>query len=147
MFITLYYNTVKYLIFLYLSVLLCVHLKNDVFPISPPLYQGNTLSLTNVVTYPHCFLTAYKRLWRWCVLAGMSVSTKPRPIQLLAWAIKKNKSFHSSQAHLVIYVQIRDDQSHENANYVKKHHRMRVSSLLWCFLQIFMPFCKNKNNS
>ena len=36
------------------------------------LYQGNTLSLTNVVTYPHFFLTAYKRLLSMTVLAGMS---------------------------------------------------------------------------
>ena len=40
--------------------LLYVHLKNDVFPISLPslLYPSNTLCLTNVVTYPHCFQTA-----------------------------------------------------------------------------------------
>ena len=46
----------------YMSVLLCVHLKNDVFSLSlpSPLCQGNTLSLTNVVTYLQCFLTAYK---------------------------------------------------------------------------------------
>ena len=37
-----------------MSVLICVHLKNDVFSLSllSPLYQ------CNVVTYPHCFLTA-----------------------------------------------------------------------------------------
>ena len=48
----------------YLSVLLYVHLKTDVLPISPPfpLYQGNTLSLTNALTYHVDFLTAYKRL-------------------------------------------------------------------------------------
>ena len=48
----------------YMSVLLCVDLKNNVFSISlpSPLYQGNTLSLTYVVNYPHCFPTAYKTL-------------------------------------------------------------------------------------
>ena len=48
----------------YMSVLLCVHLKNDVFSLSLPslFYQGNTLSLTNVITYPHYFLTPYKSL-------------------------------------------------------------------------------------
>ena len=46
------------------SVLLYVHLKNDLFPIFFPFpsYQGNTLSLANVVICPHCFLSAYKRL-------------------------------------------------------------------------------------
>ena len=49
-----------------------VYLKNDVISLSllSPLYQGNTLSLTNVVTYPHCFLTAYKSLLRLPVLTG-----------------------------------------------------------------------------
>ena len=41
-----------------------------------PLYQGITLSLTNVITYLHCFLTAYKRLWRLTVLAGTSTKKK-----------------------------------------------------------------------
>ena len=38
---------------MYMSVLLYVHLKNDVVPILLPfpLYQGNTLSLTNGITY------------------------------------------------------------------------------------------------
>ena len=44
---------------------------------SSPLSQGNALSLTNVVTYPHCFLTAYKRLWCLCVLAGTWDSKNP----------------------------------------------------------------------
>ena len=50
-----------------MSVLLCVHLKNDVFPISlpSPLYQGNTLSLTNTLTPLVNFLTACKRLECW----------------------------------------------------------------------------------
>ena len=40
--------------------LLCVHLKNYVFPTSllSPLFLSNTLSLTKVVTYPHCFLAS-----------------------------------------------------------------------------------------
>ena len=37
---------------------------------SSPLCQGSTLSLTNIITYPHCFLTAYKRLRRLTVLTG-----------------------------------------------------------------------------
>ena len=36
------------------------------------LYQGSTLSLTNVVTYPHCFLTAYKMTSRPSILAETS---------------------------------------------------------------------------
>ena len=62
----------------YMSVSHCVP-KNDLFPISllSTLYQDNTLSLTNVVTYPHCFLTAYKSLWRLPVLAGTSDSKNP----------------------------------------------------------------------
>ena len=50
-----------------------VHLKNDVFSISfpSPLYQGNTLLITNAITYPHCFLTAYKMTLRPSILAGM----------------------------------------------------------------------------
>ena len=46
----------------YMSVLLCIRQKNDIFSLSlpSPLYQGNTLLLTNVFTYPHCFLTTYK---------------------------------------------------------------------------------------
>ena len=35
-----------------------------------PLYQGNTLSLPNVVNYPHCFITACKSLWRLGIIAG-----------------------------------------------------------------------------
>ena len=35
------------------------------------------LSLTNVVTFPHCFLTAYKRLWCLPILAGTSDSKNP----------------------------------------------------------------------
>ena len=40
-----------------MSVLLYVYLKNYDFsiPLLLPLYQGSTLSLPNVVTYPHCF--------------------------------------------------------------------------------------------
>ena len=58
----------------YMFMLLYVHLKNDVFPLffPSPLDQDNALSLTNVVTDPHCFLTAYKRLWGLRVLAGTS---------------------------------------------------------------------------
>ena len=40
------------------------------------------VSLPNIVTYPHCFLTANKRPWYLPVLAGMSDSKKPRPILL-----------------------------------------------------------------
>ena len=38
-------------------VLLYVHLENDLFYISfsSTLYQGSTLTLTNAITYPHCF--------------------------------------------------------------------------------------------
>ena len=61
----------------YMSVLLYVHLKNDVFPISLPLYQGNTPSLTNVITYPHCFQTACKRLWCLYIVGGASDSKNP----------------------------------------------------------------------
>ena len=62
-----------------MSVLLYVHLKNYVFPISLPfpLHQGNTLSLPNVVTSLVNFLTAYKRFWRLCGLAGTSDSKNP----------------------------------------------------------------------
>ena len=61
-------------------VLLYVHLKNDVFSISFPfpLYQGNTLSLTNVVTSLVDFLTACKRLWCLCIVAGKSDSLNPK---------------------------------------------------------------------
>ena len=55
--------------------LLYIHQKRDVFYLH--LYQGSTLSLTNVVTYPHCFLTAYKMTSRSSVLAGMSDSKNP----------------------------------------------------------------------
>ena len=50
--------------------------KSNVFSISlpSPLYQVNTLSLTNVITYPHWFLTAYKNLWHLPAIAGTSVS-------------------------------------------------------------------------
>ena len=63
----------------YMSVLLYVHLKNDVFPISlfSPLYQVNTPSLTNVITYPHCFQTACKRLWCLYIVGGASDSKNP----------------------------------------------------------------------
>ena len=47
--------------------------KMAFFPsLSPLLYTKVALSLTNVVTYPRCFLNAYKRLWRLPVLAGTS---------------------------------------------------------------------------
>ena len=54
----------------------CVQLKNDVFTLSlpSPFYQSNNLSLTNVVTYPHCFRTAYKNLCSLPVLAVASDS-------------------------------------------------------------------------
>ena len=47
-----------------MTVILCVQMKNDVFPISlpSPLHQGNTLSLTNAITSLVDFLTACKRL-------------------------------------------------------------------------------------
>ena len=59
-----------------MSIILCVHLKNDVFPISlpSPLHQGNPLSLTNAFTSLVNFLTGYKRLWRLCIVAGTSDS-------------------------------------------------------------------------
>ena len=58
----------------HMSVLPYVHLKNDLFSISLsfPLYQGNTLSLPNVVTFLFDFLTAYKRFWHLCSLAEAS---------------------------------------------------------------------------
>ena len=48
------------------TVLLYVHLKNDVFPIFFlfTLYQGNTLSHPNCFTLLVDFLTAYKSLGR-----------------------------------------------------------------------------------
>ena len=54
--------------------LLYVHLKNDVFPISLtfPLHQGNTLSLPNAYTSLVNFLTTCKKLWRLSVLGGSS---------------------------------------------------------------------------
>ena len=36
-----------------------------------------TYTLTSVITYPHCFLTAFKSLWCLFVLAGMSDFKKP----------------------------------------------------------------------
>ena len=45
----------------------------NLFPFSL-IPRQPSLSLINVVTYPHCFLTAYKRLWRLPVLAGTSDS-------------------------------------------------------------------------
>ena len=60
------------------SILIYVHLKNDVFSISLPLYQGNTLSLPNVITSLVDFVTSYKLLWRLCVSAGTSDSKNPK---------------------------------------------------------------------
>ena len=56
-----------------------VHLKKDVFSISLyiHLYQGSTLSLPNAVTYPHCFLTAYKMTSCPSMLAGVLDSKTP----------------------------------------------------------------------
>ena len=48
-----------------------------------PLPYAKVISLTNVVTYPHCFLTAYKRLVFLHVLAGKSYLKKTRPILLV----------------------------------------------------------------
>ena len=58
-------------VYVCVTVCVCVRLKNYVFSLSllSPLNQGNTLSLTNDFTYPHCFLTEYKSLWRVCILA------------------------------------------------------------------------------
>ena len=41
--------------------------------------QGSTLSLTNVITYPYCFLTANKMTSHPSVLAGTSDSKNPDP--------------------------------------------------------------------
>ena len=59
-----------------MSVLIYLHLKNYVFPISLPfpLYQGNTLFLTNVATSLVDLYTACKNLRCMCVVAGMSDS-------------------------------------------------------------------------
>ena len=61
----------------YMSVLLYLHLKNDVFPISLPfpLYH---LFLPIVVTSLVDFLTACKRLRRLCILSGTSDSKNPK---------------------------------------------------------------------
>ena len=47
----------------YMSLLPCVHLKNDVFYLSflSHSYQNNTLSLPNVVTYPALFLNCTQK--------------------------------------------------------------------------------------
>ena len=68
-----------------LFVLLYVHLKNDVFSISLPfpLYQVNTLSLPNVFTSLVNFLTACKKLWRPCVVAGASDSNNSKLYSIL----------------------------------------------------------------
>ena len=60
-------------------VLLYVHLKIDVFPISFPfpLYQGNTLSLSNCFTLLVNFLTVCKSLLHLCILTGSSDSKNP----------------------------------------------------------------------
>ena len=56
-----------------LCILLYVHLKNDDLSTSLllPLNQVITLSLPKVVTYPHCFLTAYILTSCASVLAGV----------------------------------------------------------------------------
>ena len=61
-------------------VVLIRRLKIHVFPILLPfpLYQGNTLALTNVVNSLVNFITAYKRMWHLCVVAGMSDSKSPK---------------------------------------------------------------------
>ena len=66
----------------YMSVLLYLHLKNDVFLISLllPLYQGSTLSLPNVVTSLVNFLTACKRVRR--IEEVRFKKTKPK---VLSW--------------------------------------------------------------
>ena len=48
----------------YMSLFLYVQLQYEVFPVSPPflIYQGNTLSLPDVVTSQDNFVTACKRL-------------------------------------------------------------------------------------
>ena len=59
-----------------MSVLLFVHLKNDIFSISlpSPLY----LSLTHAFTYLIDFLNACNKLGRLCVVAGTSNSKNPK---------------------------------------------------------------------
>ena len=50
--------------------------KNYIFPNSlpSPLHQGNTLSVSNAFASLVDFLTACKKLWRLCILAGTSDS-------------------------------------------------------------------------
>ena len=62
-------------------VLFYVHRKGMSFP-SPFTFihpKVSTLSHSNVITYPHCFLTAYKMTSRPSVLAGTSDSKNPDP--------------------------------------------------------------------
>ena len=75
--------------------------KSNVFSISlpSPLYQVNTLSLNNVITYPHWFLTAYKNLWHLPALAGTSVSntqTYTTPV-LFIWKYQVHLAPHQSK--------------------------------------------------
>ena len=67
------YNVIKMIQFgyvvlirrsVYMSLLLYVHQKRDAFSLSLslPSHQGSLLSLPNFVTYPVCFLTAYKMM-------------------------------------------------------------------------------------
>ena len=50
-----------------MSVLLCVHLKNNVFPLPSPLYQGNNLYLSNalslLVNFMQKAVTSVRRSW------------------------------------------------------------------------------------
>ena len=62
-----------------MSVILYVHLKNDIFPFPFPLpyTKVTTLSLLNCGTSLVNFLTACKRLWLLGVIAGTSDSKNP----------------------------------------------------------------------
>ena len=73
------------LIFICMSVLLCVHQKRDASYLSIYLcsHQGSTLSLPKFVFYPLCFLTAYKMMSCPSVIALASDSKNPDLYYLL----------------------------------------------------------------
>ena len=74
------------------KVLRYAHRKRDAFSLSLYLlsHQGSTPSLPNFVTYPLCFLTAYKMTSHPSILAWASDSKKTRPMLLWFFWFLKN---------------------------------------------------------
>ena len=83
-----------------ISVLLCVHLKNGVFPISFPfpLYQGNTLSPILSSVFLNC---TQKPMTFACLSWDVVEFKKPRPILLKSyqWQTGANLDSCSASSH------------------------------------------------